>query len=44
MTEARLDAAIGGTAIGLWDSGVDDDCQWSENWCERFDIDPCGWT
>jgi PAS domain S-box-containing protein len=40
-TEARLDAAIGGTGIGLWESGVDDHCRWSENWCERFDIDPC---
>ena len=40
-SEARLAAAVGGNGIGLWESSVDDDCRWSENLCERFDIDAC---
>ena len=38
-SEARLDAVIGGAGIGLWASD-NETCEWSENWCERFDIDP----
>ena len=38
-SEARLAAVIGGAGIGLWASDSEK-CEWSENWCERFDIDP----
>jgi PAS domain S-box-containing protein len=40
-TDARLEAAIWGTDIGLWACGIDSDYGWFDNWCERFDIDPC---
>src|SRR5450631_3311732 len=40
-TDAQLEAAIWGTDIGLWACGIDGDFGWFDNWCERFDIDPC---
>jgi len=40
-TDARLEAAIWGTDIGLWTSGIDGDYSRFDKWCERFDIDPC---
>ncbi len=40
-SQARLDAAIWGTEIGLWESTNAGDCRWLNNWCERFDVDPC---
>jgi PAS domain S-box-containing protein len=40
-SEVRLEAAIGGTGIGLWES-EGEKCKWGEHWCERFDIDPDG--
>jgi PAS domain S-box-containing protein len=40
-SEARLAAAIGGTGIGLWER-EGEKCEWGENWCERFDIEPGG--
>ncbi len=40
-TGARLEAAIWGTDVGLWACGIDGDYGWFDNWCERFDIDPC---
>ncbi len=40
-TGARLEAAVWGTDIGLWASGIDGNCSWFDSWCERFDIDPC---
>ncbi len=40
-SEARLDAAIWGTEIGLWESTNAGDCRWLNKWCERFDVDPC---
>lgn len=40
-SQAHLAAAVGGTGIGLWESGTTGDCHWLDNWCERFDIDPC---
>ena len=40
-SEARLDAAVWGTEIGLWESTNTGDCRWLNKWCERFDVDPC---
>jgi len=40
-TDVRLEAAIWGTDVGLWESGIGGDYGWVDNWCERFDIDPC---
>ncbi len=39
-SEARLEAAVGGTAIGLWEGEIDE-YWWFGDWCERCDIDPC---
>ena len=40
-SEARLEAAVAGTDIGLWDGDVSGDYRWADDWCERFDIDSC---
>jgi PAS domain S-box-containing protein len=40
-SEARVNAAVWGTDIGLWNYTLPADCEWFDNWCERFDIDPC---
>jgi PAS domain S-box-containing protein len=40
-TDVWLKAAIWGTDIGLWACGTEGDYGWFDNWCERFDIDPC---
>jgi PAS domain S-box-containing protein len=40
-SEARLAAAVWGTDIGLWESGPDGDYTWFDDWCERFDFEPC---
>jgi two-component sensor histidine kinase/PAS domain-containing protein len=40
-SDARVNAAVWGTDIGLWNFTPPNDCQWFDNWCERFDIDPC---
>lgn len=40
-SEARLDAAVWGTGIGLWEATAAGDVRWLDRWCERFDIDPC---
>jgi PAS domain S-box-containing protein len=40
-SEARLEAAVWGTEIGLWESTGAGDCRWLNKWCERFDVDPC---
>lgn len=40
-TDARLEAAIWGTDIGLWASSLHGDFSWFDKWCQRFDIDPC---
>ena len=40
-SEARLDAAVWGTDMGLWESRADGEFQWFEDWCARFDLDPC---
>ena len=39
--DAWLEAAVWGTDICLWASGVEGDFEWLDNWYERFDIDPC---
>jgi PAS domain S-box-containing protein len=40
-SEARLAAAVWGTDIGLWESGPDGGYTWFDDWCERFDFEPC---
>ncbi|MGB8691897.1 MAG: PAS domain-containing protein [Steroidobacteraceae bacterium] len=40
-SEVRLEAAVWGTEIGLWEATVAGDFRWFNKWCERFDIDPC---
>ena len=39
-SEARLEAAVGGTDIGLWEGDIDE-YWWFGDWCERLDIDRC---
>jgi PAS domain S-box-containing protein len=40
-TDAWLEAAVWGTDVGLWASGIDGNYAWLDNWCERFDVDTC---
>jgi PAS domain S-box-containing protein len=40
-SEARLAGAVWGTDIGLWESGIDGEFVWFDDWYNRFDIDPC---
>lgn len=40
-SEARVEAAVRGTAIGLWEANRRGEFRWFDNWCERFDVDPC---
>ncbi|MBV9696495.1 MAG: PAS domain-containing protein, partial [Gammaproteobacteria bacterium] len=40
-SEARLEGAVWGTELGLWESEVGGQFKWFNSWCERFDIDPC---
>jgi two-component sensor histidine kinase/GAF domain-containing protein len=39
-SEARLEAAVWGTDVGLWESNEAGDCRWFDNWSERFGVDP----
>ena len=40
--EARLETAVWGTGIGLWEIDfVRDRTRWFGDWCERMNIDPC---
>jgi len=40
--EARLETAVWGTGIGLWEIDfVHDRTRWFGDWCERMNIDPC---
>ena len=40
--EARLETAVWGTGIGLWEIDfVHDRTRWFGGWCERMNIDPC---
>jgi PAS domain S-box-containing protein len=38
-SQARLEAAVWGTEIGLWESTASGECIWLSNWCERFGIE-----
>src|SRR5256885_11956642 len=40
-SEARLEAAVSGTEIGLWETTARGAFRWFNNWCERFGVDPC---
>ncbi len=41
-TEVRLETAVWGGDIGLWDRGADGQFCFLNNWCDRVDIDyPC---
>jgi PAS domain S-box-containing protein len=39
-SEARLEAAVWGTEIGLWEIRSDGSCWWFNEWCEMHDIQP----
>ncbi len=39
-SEARVDAAVWGTDVGLWESDEANDCRWFDNWSEQFGVDP----
>ena len=41
-SESRLAQATWGASVGLWDIDVVTDAlHWWNDWCDRFDIDPC---
>ena len=40
-TETRLETAVWGGDIGLWDRGLDRQFRFLNDWCEQFDIDHC---
>jgi PAS domain S-box-containing protein len=41
-SDARLQAALWGADMGLWEIDlVTDTTRWFNDWCERFDIEPC---
>lgn len=40
-SEARLEAAVWGTGIGVWENVVEGRFQWLNDWCASLDIDPC---
>jgi len=40
-SEVRLEAAVWGTDVGLWESGSDGGYFWFGNWNDRFDIEEC---
>ncbi len=40
-SEVRLEAAVWGTDVGLWESDEAGDCRWFDKWSERFGVDPC---
>jgi len=39
-SEARLESAVWGTEIGLWEIRSDGSCWWFNEWCEMHDIQP----
>ncbi len=40
--EARLETAVWGTGIGLWEIDFEHDrTRWFGDWCERMNLDPC---
>ena len=40
-SEARLEAAVWGTEIGLWETDEVGSFRWFNDWCTPLDIDPC---
>jgi len=40
-SETRVNAAVWGTEIGLWETNAEGEFLWFDSWCERFDVDPC---
>jgi PAS domain S-box-containing protein len=41
-SEARLQTAVWGARIGLWETDVRQDVTcWFDRWCAEFDLDPC---
>lgn len=40
-SDSRLEAAVWGTDIGLWERKVGGSFRWFDNWCARHHIDPC---
>ncbi|MDE2305295.1 MAG: PAS domain-containing protein [Gammaproteobacteria bacterium] len=40
-TEARLEAAVWGTQIGVWENPPEGGFRWLNDWCRTLDIDPC---
>ncbi len=42
-SEARLEHAVWGSSVGLWDHDIaNDTLHWWNDWCETVDLDPCG--
>src|SRR6266699_1002424 len=39
-SEARLESAVRGTGIGLWEATAGGEFRWFDKWCERFGVDP----
>lgn len=40
--DVRLQTALWGAEMGLWELDLrTDTTSWSDDWCERFDLDPC---
>jgi len=40
--DPRLEVALWGADMGLWETDFRTDLtQWADDWCERFDLDPC---
>ena len=40
--DSRLEVAIWGAGLGLWETDFRTDLTlWVDDWCERFDLDPC---
>jgi PAS domain S-box-containing protein len=41
-SEARLQTAVWGARIGLWETDLRQDVTcWFDQWCQEFDLDPC---
>lgn len=41
-SEARLETAVWGAGMGLWEHDFRcDDTRWYSDWCDRLDLDPC---
>jgi len=41
-TDPRLEVALQGAEMGLWETDFrSDTTHWADDWCERFELDPC---